>query len=165
MCFQLRGVHRRFLLQPLSLFLFPFVVLLLWFMRTIIWFPGLSAFLRKVSKLSAVVTLLSGFICMSMSDHSVNVHRFSLTVRMGRLPTKIWLSVSFSFVICKRTSDVHQFEGSVYLRCMEHISIESSRDCSIQNDLTVDVRIDCLFVHLYLERDIVCEINVGFAKE
>ena len=76
---------------------------------------------------------------------------------------KVWLSVSFSFVIHKCTSDVHQFEGSVNLRCAEHISVESDSDCSIQNDLTIDVRIDRFFVHLYLERDIVCEIDVGFA--
>src|SRR6266571_4169066 len=99
-----------------------------------------------------------------MSDHSINIHRFSLTVRMGRLPMKVWLSISFSLVIRKRTSDVCQFESSVYLRCAKHISIKSGRDCSIQNDLTVDVRIDRLFVHLYLERDIVCEIDVGFKE-
>src|SRR6266581_4887922 len=130
MGFQLRSIHRRFLLWPLSLFLFPFVVLLLWFMWTIIWFPGLSAFLREMSKLSAVVTLLSGFICMSMSDHSVNIHRFSLTVQVGRgrLPMKVWLSIPFSFVIRERTSDVCQFEGSVNLGCMKHISVESGRD-------------------------------------
>ncbi len=100
-----------------------------------------------------------------MSDHSVNIHRFSLTVQVGRgrLPMKVWLSIPFSFVIRERTSDVCQFEGSVNLGCMKHISVESGRDCSIQNDLMIDVQIDHLLIHLYLERDIVCEIDVGLA--